>query len=90
MDPLPNLVCQQCWATTKAFHELYEKSKEIQEQYLNAVVKDEPDPIDEYELSTANIVVEGKPIVDEIDSIKFESNLGIKAIEFQSVFLIIY
>lgn len=32
--------------TTQAFHDLYNKSKEVQERFLNAVVKIEPNPID--------------------------------------------
>lgn len=46
VDPLPNVVCEVCWKTTDAFHELYKKSKEVQEKFLNSLIKDEPDPID--------------------------------------------
>lgn len=45
-DPFPNVVCQVCWKTTEEFHELYEKSKEVQEKFLNSLVKVEADPID--------------------------------------------
>ncbi|XP_055317607.1 transcription factor grauzone-like [Sitodiplosis mosellana] len=42
LDALPNLVCQTCWQTTDAFHELYQKSKTVQESFLNAPIKVEP------------------------------------------------
>ena len=72
-DPLPNVVCQECWTTTKAFHELYIKSKEVQGKFLNSLVKTEPDPI-EIELSTTN--EECIPITEEIRSIKLEQPSG--------------
>lgn len=43
---MPNVVCQLCWTTTQAFHELYKKSKVVQENYLNSLVKLELDPFD--------------------------------------------
>ena len=46
-DPLPNVVCHECWTTTEAFHELYEKSKIVQEKFLNSLVKIEPDPVEQ-------------------------------------------
>lgn len=57
-------MCQVCWKTTEAFHELYKKSKEVQENFLNSLVKIETDPIDlvptnyneEYNSNSAEII----------------------------------
>ncbi|XP_031629988.1 zinc finger protein 43-like [Contarinia nasturtii] len=38
-DTFPNYVCQSCWQTTDAFHELYEKSKLSMEKFLNPTIK---------------------------------------------------
>lgn len=53
-DPLPHLVCQSCWSTTEAFHELYQKSKIVQDQFLHHehkfgadINEESPDEIDE-------------------------------------------
>lgn len=37
-------MCQLCWRTTEAFHDLYQKSKEVQEKFLiSPPIKVEPD-----------------------------------------------
>lgn len=64
------MVCQVCWATTQAFHDLYKQSKEVQDQFLKALVKIEADPID-LELSTNDDECSGIA-----DSIKLEGNSG--------------
>lgn len=35
-------MCKSCWCTTETFHELYLKSKLVQEKYLNSFIKVEP------------------------------------------------
>lgn len=32
-------MCKPCWNTTETFHELYLKSKSVQEKYLNSLIK---------------------------------------------------
>lgn len=32
---MPNFVCELCWIITEAFHELYQKSKTVQENFLS-------------------------------------------------------
>lgn len=43
MDCMPNFVCSTCWSLTQAFHELYKKSKIIQEKYMPQMIIPEPD-----------------------------------------------
>lgn len=38
-DSLPNIICQACWSTTEAFHELYLRSRQAQSRFLNSSVK---------------------------------------------------
>lgn len=38
-DSLPNAVCQECWSTTEAFHELYRKSQVARAKFLASVIK---------------------------------------------------
>ena len=59
------MVCQECWTTTKSFNDLYEKSKEVQEEFLNSLVKAEPESIDAVENEESDI------IDDKIDAIDF-------------------
>lgn len=47
IDSLPNFVCNSCWQTTEAFHELYQKSKILQEKFLNPMIKIEIDTTDD-------------------------------------------
>lgn len=40
------MVCQSCWTTTESFHDLYKKSKTVQEEFLNSLGKtNERDPV---------------------------------------------
>lgn len=63
-----------CWQTTEAFHELYQKSKEVQENFLNSPIKTEPEAI---------VLWQNNPethFIEEIDlgpgPVKEEINLG--------------
>lgn len=67
------MVCQVCWTTTETFHELYRKSKEVQEKFLNSLVKIEPHPIDVVLITSSE---ECNPIAEENRSIKVEQNAG--------------
>lgn len=39
-------MCQECWSTTEAFHELYRKSQRAQAKFLGSVVKVESETTD--------------------------------------------
>lgn len=72
-------MCQVCWKTTEAFHKLYKKSKEVQEKFLNSVVKAECDPFDilcpDYRKKGKNNS-EAKGKSAEISLIKVEQSSG--------------
>lgn len=77
-DSLPNFVCQMCWNTTEAFHELYQKSKLAQERFLHPVVKIEVDATELYQENSERFSsdehpidisgLEGEPITGEKDN----------------------
>lgn len=64
-----------CWQTTESFNELYEKSKEVQEKFLNSVVSIERDPI-VIERSAKESDNSTKKEHAKIDVIEVEENLG--------------
>lgn len=70
-------VSKVCWTTTEAFNELYKTSKEVQEKFLDSLVKVECDPIDskcsDNNKATNNSVQEESI---EADRIKEGQNLG--------------
>ncbi|XP_055317616.1 zinc finger protein 28-like [Sitodiplosis mosellana] len=72
LDPLPNLVCQTCWQTTDNFHELYQKSKTVQESFLNSTIKLEPDESEPWHSHQETNFVEELQL--EVGSIKLEIN----------------
>lgn len=74
MDSLPNFVCQICWQTTEAFHELYQKSKNVQEKYLNPMIKIEIDTTGLWHENIERDFIEESQI--DVNSIKLEPNLG--------------
>lgn len=73
-DSLPNFVCQICWQTTEAFHELYQKSKTVQEKYLNPMIKIEIDTTGLWHENTERDFIEESQI--DVNAIKLEPNLG--------------
>ncbi|XP_055317606.1 transcription factor grauzone-like [Sitodiplosis mosellana] len=73
LDPLPNLVCQKCWQTTDAFHELYQKSKTVQESLLNPPIKFEPGESELWQSHQESIFVEEAHL--EVGPVKPEPNL---------------
>ncbi|XP_055317609.1 transcription factor grauzone-like isoform X2 [Sitodiplosis mosellana] len=73
VDPLPNLVCQKCWQTTDAFHELYQKSKIVQESLLNPPIKFEPGESELWQSHQESIFVEEAHL--EVGPVKPELNL---------------
>lgn len=67
-------MCQVCWQTIDAFHELYQKSKKVQQTFLNPPIKIEPDS---NELWQNNIETRFIEVSDtDLGSIKREPNLG--------------
>lgn len=48
LDPLPNFICQICWAIIDAFHELYQKSKLAAEKFCNPIIKTDLDVDEEW------------------------------------------
>lgn len=71
------MVCQVCWATTQAFHELYEKSKEVQEEFLSSFVKREHEPVVIiWPTDSEENKLEDEDSDAEDNSIKVEQHLG--------------
>lgn len=86
MDSLPNFVCQLCWQTTEAFHELYQKSKTAQEKYLNPMIKIEIDTTEQWHENIERDFTDESHI-DE-NTIKFEPNIG-KIIDFEFKYFVV-
>lgn len=74
VDSMPNFVCEICWQTTEAFHELYQKSKTAQEKFLNPMIKIEVDTIGLWPDNLERDFVGDLPI--DVHEIKSETNLG--------------
>lgn len=74
LDSLPNFVCQPCWQTTEAFHELYQKSKAVQEKFLNPMIKIEIDTTGLWHENTERDFIDDPQY--DINAIKLEPNLG--------------
>ncbi|XP_055317611.1 zinc finger protein 287-like isoform X1 [Sitodiplosis mosellana] len=72
LDPLPNFVCQACWKTTDNFHELYQKSKTVQESFLKSSIKVEPNESELWHSHQETIFIEEPQFV--IGPIKLETN----------------
>ncbi|XP_031634974.1 zinc finger protein 91-like [Contarinia nasturtii] len=72
-DSLPNFVCNLCWQTTESFHELYQKSKAVQEKFLNPMIKVEVDTIGMWHENLGRDFEDDLPI--DVNEIKSESNL---------------
>lgn len=73
-DSLPNFVCHACWQTTEAFHELYQKSKTVQEKFLNPMIKIEVDTTGLWHENTERDYIEESQI--DVNAIKIEPNSG--------------
>lgn len=63
-----------CWQTTDAFHELYQKSKIAQENFLNPLIKAEPEAIVLWQSDPETHFIE--ELEFGLGSVKEETNLG--------------
>lgn len=71
---MPNLVCETCWQTTQDFHELYKKSKLVQEKFQNPLIKIESDANELWQNNKETHFIEEADI--KIHTFKIEPNLG--------------
>lgn len=63
-----------CWQTTDAFHKLYQKSKEVQERFLNPLIKAEPEAIILWQSNPETHFIEEPEL--GLGPVKEETNLG--------------
>lgn len=74
-------MCEKCWATTHAFHELYLTSLAVRENFLDSLAKVEHEPVTWSTKNKENDGVIEETVIIEVNPIKVEQFLG-KIIEY--------